>query len=201
MNNEPVLHELIHQIGNGDSLAIEALYDKMRRPLLRYLQNRFVPPLEDDDLEDIVQFTFIQIFLHASSYRGVHDEASARKWMFGIARNRAFRTVEVAGRTVSFTSLEKDLSDGDEDERRLFAAQLVSPENTEEQAFDELLIQEIRTYIETLPERERKIMINRMEKSTLAEIGRNVRLTKPRINQILNGILRDMRRHFGPDQF
>ena len=201
MNSEPGLHELIHQIGNGDPSAIEAIHDRIRRPLMRYLQNRYSPPLVHEDVEDVVQYTFIQILLYAWSYRGDYNEASAKKWIFDIARHRALRLIKITKITSSYVRLEDDSNDiSEEEENGMSGRQFVSAENTEEQALNEIFIQEVGIYAETLSDRERTIVSMRTKESTLEEIGETFRLSKPRISQILNGIVRTARRHFGLDE-
>jgi RNA polymerase sigma factor (sigma-70 family) len=202
MNNEPGLHELIHQIGDGDPSAIEAIHDRMRRPLQRYLQSRYSPPLEPEDVEDVVQYTFIQIFLYARTYRGAHNEASAKKWIHDIARHRAIRLMKVAKLTSTYISFENDDENDKNDGEKgiMLPAQFVSSESTEDQALNAILIQEVSLYASTLSDRERDIIAMRTRDLKLNEIGENFRLSKPRISQILNGIVRNARRRFGMDE-
>ena len=47
------LHDLLHRIGNGDSLALEDLESAIRQPLKGYLINQFSPKLSGDDIEDV----------------------------------------------------------------------------------------------------------------------------------------------------
>ena len=202
MNNDPGLHDLIHQIGNGDPSAIEALHDRMRRPLMRYLYNRYSPPLQQEDIEDVIQYTLIQVLLYACSYKGEHNEASARKWIFDIARNRALRLIKITKATSAHISLDDDQNDkNDEGTSNLSGIQFVASDNTEDQALDAIFIQEVSLYAGTLSERERSIIAMRVEELTIEEIGENFRLSKPRISQILHGIVRNARHRFGMDEF
>ncbi len=83
------LHDLLHRIGNGDPLALEELESAIRQPLIRYLVNQFSPKLSNYDIEDSIQFTLIQIWRYASDYRGLHNDASARRLIFKIAKHRS----------------------------------------------------------------------------------------------------------------
>lgn len=202
MNNEPDLHDIIHRIGNGDPSAIEAIYDRMRRPLMRYLCNRYSPPLVHEDIEDVIQYTFIQVLLYAQSYRGAHNEASAKKWVFDIARNRAMRLMKISKAASAHISLDDEQNEkDDEGTSNLSGIQFEASENTEDQALDAIFIQEVNLYASALSDRERAIIGMRIEELTLEEIGENFRLSKPRISQILHGIVRNARHRFGIDEY
>src|SRR5690242_14017319 len=93
-DNHKDLHDLLHRIADRDALALAELDLAIRQPLLRYLTNRFSPNLSNDDAEDVIQYTLIQIWRYAPTYRGRNSGSSARRWIFDIAKNRSLRVLK-----------------------------------------------------------------------------------------------------------
>ncbi len=200
MNNDPGLHDLIRQIGNGDPLALEALIAKISEPLRRSLSNRFIPPLTREDIEDVVQYTFIKVYFHARSYKGTFNNASARNWIFSIARHMAIRMGQLAKSHPVYLSLDEEWHKKEDGDEPSLGITPVSPDNTEEQAIDLILLEEFRKYFRTLPEREQEILRMKIDDFNLDQIGRRFQLSKARISQILTGIAREARDHLGLDE-
>jgi RNA polymerase sigma-70 factor (ECF subfamily) len=75
--------ELVERIANGDSGALDELYERCRRPLHGYLRL-----LTNDDglAEEILQDTLLAAWTGADRFSG---QSSARAWLYGIARRRA----------------------------------------------------------------------------------------------------------------
>jgi RNA polymerase sigma-70 factor (ECF subfamily) len=82
----PVVDEgtLLIRVGGGDRGAMAELIDRVQGPLWRVC---LAWAGDEGAAEDALQETFIAILRHASSFHG----ASARAWMFQIARNAARR--------------------------------------------------------------------------------------------------------------
>jgi len=79
--------ELVEAAQTGDPRAFEALMDRYKTRLLRYLS----PYLRDaGDTEDVVQETFIQAYLGLNGFRG---DSSFSTWLFRIGINIAKRSL------------------------------------------------------------------------------------------------------------
>ena len=78
-----VERELIASIAAGDNAALADLYARLAAPLSAYL----ALIVRDSHLrEEVVQDTFLAVWNGAERFRG---DASARSWVFSIARRRA----------------------------------------------------------------------------------------------------------------
>lgn len=66
----------------GDSAALGALYDRLTPHLWRFLSR--LAGGRSEELEDLVQATFMAVHRAASSFKGT---ASVRTWVFAIASN------------------------------------------------------------------------------------------------------------------
>ena len=98
MTDNHSLHELIKMIGNGDPIAFDTLYMMMRQPLCNKLLWKYGPSLTLEDAEDAVQNTFLKIRQYASSYRGIHTDASAHQWINQIIFSEALKMVKANNR-------------------------------------------------------------------------------------------------------
>jgi len=73
---------LLEKIRKGDSLAFELLIRRYEKPLYDFV----VRSLWDTDMaEDIVQETFVKVFLKSNQFKG---EAKFKTWLFQIAINQ-----------------------------------------------------------------------------------------------------------------
>ena len=156
------LHDLLHRIGNGDPLALEELDSAIRQPLMRYLVNQFSPKLSNDDIEDIIQFTLIQIWRYATDYRGLHNDASARRLIFKIAKHRSWRILKFQRN--GLVSLDDEgKSSGKSEHHSKTKRQYASSDNTEDLALKNLVWREVGSLIETLSDQEKAVFHLRME--------------------------------------
>lgn len=83
----PPIHadeQLIERIAIGDSDALGLLFDRHHRTLYGFL--RRVGGVDDADLDDLVQATFLEARRAAARFRGL---SSARTWLFAIGANLA----------------------------------------------------------------------------------------------------------------
>jgi RNA polymerase sigma factor (sigma-70 family) len=190
------LHDLLHRIGNGDPLALEELDSAIRQPLMRYLVNQFSPKLSNDDIEDIIQFTLIQIWRYAPDYRGLHNDASARRLIFKIAKHRSWRILKFQRN--GLVSLDDEgKSSGKSEHHSKTKRQYASSDNTEDLALKNLVWREVGSLIETLSDQEKAVFRLRMEQGfTMDEIGMKVKRSKPRVKQILDSILLKIRTYY-----
>lgn len=190
------LHDLLHRIGNGDPLALEELDSAIRQPLIRYLVNQFSPKLSNDDIEDIIQFTLIQIWRYASDYRGLHNDASARRLIFKIAKHRSWRILK--SQRSGLVSLDDEgKNKGKSEHHSKTKRQYASSDNTEDLALKNLIWREVGSLIETLSDQEKAVFHLRMEQGlTMDEIGMKVERSKPRVKQILDSIMLKIRAYY-----
>jgi RNA polymerase sigma factor (sigma-70 family) len=74
----------------GHDRAFEAIVERYRRPLQRYLRRLLSEPLA----EDVLQATFVRAWQALCSGTEVHD---LRPWLYRIAHNQAVNALRVAG--------------------------------------------------------------------------------------------------------
>jgi RNA polymerase sigma-70 factor (ECF subfamily) len=76
---------IMRRVAQGDRQALADLYVSHGPALFQYLQHLTA----DRDLaEELLQDTLVAVWKNAGSYRA---EGSARAWLFGIARRRAYK--------------------------------------------------------------------------------------------------------------
>ena len=66
----------------GDTAALGALFDRHHLAVYRFVARS--AGLRHDELDDIVQSTFMQVMTSAAKFRG---DSAVRTWLFGIATN------------------------------------------------------------------------------------------------------------------
>jgi RNA polymerase sigma-70 factor (ECF subfamily) len=77
--------EIIRRVARGDRQALTDLYVRHGQELFQYLQRL----TNDRDLaEELLQDTLVAAWKNAGTYRA---EGSARAWLFGIGRRRAYK--------------------------------------------------------------------------------------------------------------
>jgi RNA polymerase sigma factor (sigma-70 family) len=193
-------------IGNGDPTAHEALYERMRQPLCNKLMWNHRNSLTKEDAEDIVENTFMKIVQYASSYKGLHTEASARNWMYKIAFSEAIKVIKMNKR---LSNTIDDPGDGTQAERnsavpdgsrRTFGSIQEGRRTVEERAERSISMKEISSSFQRLTVEERNMLILRFEDElTFEEIGHEIGRTKPRAKQIIDGLVGKIRKAIGVD--
>lgn len=83
---------LVDQAARGEEAAQREIYRRYKPALVR-LAGGFMA-LDRDEVEDVVQETFIRAF---QSLPQLRDGASFQSWLFSIARNRARSRMEARG--------------------------------------------------------------------------------------------------------
>ncbi|MEJ7598978.1 MAG: RNA polymerase sigma factor [Kofleriaceae bacterium] len=73
---------LVSAVAQGDPAALGALFDRFQRDVHRFVA-RLVRD-NDNDLDDLVQTTFLQAYRSAPRFR---SESAVKTWLFGIAAN------------------------------------------------------------------------------------------------------------------
>lgn len=204
MTDKSSLHELLKRIGNGDSTAFDVLYERMRQPLCNKLTWTYRNSLTKEDAEDIVQNTFIIIAQHASSYQGLHTEASARNWMNKIAFNEALKVINMDKR---LTNTIDDDGDGyppprnptvPGGSRRAPGSIQEGRRSVEEYVERSISLQKIASSVRRLTVEEQNMFSLRFEEEhTFEEIGHEIGRTKPRAKQIVDGVVAKIRKALG----
>lgn len=198
MRYKPDLHDLLHRVGKGDSLALEELDSEIRQPLTNFLYKQFSTSLSEDDIEDIIQYTLIQIWRIAPDYLGSNGNASAKSMINQIARHRALRLLKSYKHEMfSLNDSDDDSESGGNNLGSHLKNHNTSRNVTEDQALKKIIWQEVNSLIESLPEHEKTIFRLRMEQGlTMDEIGARVERSKPRVKQILDSILSKIRTYY-----
>ncbi|VAW70700.1 hypothetical protein MNBD_GAMMA09-3252 [hydrothermal vent metagenome] len=81
-NDKPLDDEVLTRLAQqGETPALEALLKRYRTSVQRYLLSLINDP---DAVEDIIQDTFIKVYISIHQYR---REASFKSWLFVITRN------------------------------------------------------------------------------------------------------------------
>lgn len=117
----------------GEPAALGALYDRHHEAIYRFL-GRFLSGY-GDDVDDIVQATFLQAQRSAGKFQG---GAAARTWLIGIAANQARHHVRGEKRRTAAMST--------------YAEQASTREGTEHAAEQRLLLQRLQAALSTLPD-------------------------------------------------
>ncbi|HET8905971.1 MAG TPA: sigma-70 family RNA polymerase sigma factor [Ktedonobacterales bacterium] len=77
--------ELLARIAHGDRIALELLYARVRLSVFQYLMHLTSDPR---NAEELLQDTLVAVWKNAHAFAG---KSSVRAWIFGIARQRAFK--------------------------------------------------------------------------------------------------------------
>jgi RNA polymerase sigma factor (sigma-70 family) len=155
---------LVELAASGHDRAFEAIVERYRRPLLRYLRRL----LSDTLAEDVVQATFINAW---SSMRAGTEVRDLRPWLYRIAHNAAINALKKVGEAME----EVPESVGG------FAAEPA----TELERRDE--VQRALTHIAALPSRQRAALLaiavdGRAHSDVAAELG----LTDGAVRQLVH---------------
>ena len=84
--------ELIASLAGGDDTALRQLFDRHARWLATRLR-RVLPP---DDVEDVLQETFLAVWKNAGTYQ---QRGTPAAWLWAIARNQAALLLRKRGPT------------------------------------------------------------------------------------------------------
>lgn len=91
--------ELVRACAQGDQLALAELHRRFAAQLWRFLSRLLG---DAQEIEDLVQATFIDVWRGAGAFRG---ESAVKSWIFGIAHNKARRLIRGYGRRRAFLDL------------------------------------------------------------------------------------------------
>lgn len=206
MTENQSLHNLIRMMGNGDPTAFNVLYMKMRQPLYDKMWWKYRHSLTKEDVEDIVHNTFLKVQLYAARYNGLHNDASAKNWMYKIANSEALKIIQMNNR---LSNTLDDPGDGyfaehrpavPERNRHSSGSKQEGRHSVEEQVERTLSLKELNNHVRNLRPDEQRMLARRFEEQrTFEQIGDEIGRTKPRAKQIIDGLLGKIRTSMGLD--
>lgn len=173
--------ELLQLVKNGDPSALKMIYSRYIR-VLTALCGRYI--INDEDVKDVLQDSFVKIFGTISSFRYT-GKGSLRAWMSRIVVNKSIDFLKERGRII-FTSLDgvSDRSDDiDADTTDLPASVIYG--------FIRELPDGYRTIfnlyvIEEKSHREIALMLNIKDSTSASQLYRAKQLLAKRIKEYLN---------------
>jgi RNA polymerase sigma factor (sigma-70 family) len=154
---------LVDLVRAGSNPAFEAIVERYRRPLMRYV-SRLLPP---ERAEDVVQQAFVK------AYEAMHRdtaELNLRPWLYRIAHNGAINALR--DRALGHAQLDERM-DGVE-----------RPEQALERTMG---LRELVLAVQALPERQRSaILLRELEGRSYGEIAAELGVTDGAVRQLLN---------------
>jgi RNA polymerase sigma factor (sigma-70 family) len=154
---------LVDLVRAGSDPAFEAIVERYRRPLMRYVSRLLAP----ERAEDVVQQCFV------SAYEAMHRDAAElnlRPWLYRIAHNGALNALR--DRALGHAELDERI-DGVE-----------RPDQALERAIG---LRELVVAVQALPERQRSaILLRELEGRSYDEIALALGVTDGAVRQLLN---------------
>ena len=208
MTDNHSLHELIKMIGNGDPIAFDILYMMMRQPLCNKILWKYGPTLTMEDAEDAVQNTFLKIRQYASSYKGIHTDASAHQWINQIVFSEALKMVKANNRLSN--SLDDPHGNGNKSEYASAAPERShvngdlyreGKRSVEERVEMKITLEKIFSGIHQrfTAEEQNMLKMRFVLDYTFEQIGRVIGRTKVRAKQIIDALVERIRAFVGVD--
>ena len=154
---------LVDLVRAGSDPAFEAIVERYRRALMRYV-SRLLPP---ERAEDVVQQSFVK------AYEAMHRDAAElnlRPWLYRIAHNGALNALR-----------DRALRHAELDER-------IDGVERPDQAFERAAgLRELLVAVQALPERQRDaILLRELEGRSYEEIAAALGVTDGAVRQLLN---------------
>jgi RNA polymerase sigma factor (sigma-70 family) len=154
---------LVDLVRAGSDPAFEAIVERYRRALMRYV-SRLLPP---ERAEDVVQQSFVR------AYEAMHRneaELNLRPWLYRIAHNGALNALR-----------DRSLGHAELDER-------IDGVERPDQAFERTVgLRELVVAVQALPERQRSaILLRELEGRSYEEIAAALGVTDGAVRQLLN---------------
>lgn len=164
--------DLLKKIGKGDKESMTTFAEIYTPKLVEYIKSRFSSVLAKEDIQDIVQQTFLSVFMNADKFKS-DSEQSARNWVYAIAGNQALKWVEVMKRA-NVEGILQDKFDWKDIENKIAMPN-----------FD-------------FTQQEKEIMRLISEGYSLKEIADELGISPPRVAQRFSLILNKMRENLAP---
>ena len=207
MTQPLTLHDLIRMTGNGDQSAHKDLYLKMRQPVMKHVLSKYGDKLAEEDAEEIMHITFIKVTQYASRYNGAYEDASARNWIYKIARSEALKMIKAQEKVWNMLDDPRKFDSNSDNDRAFLERSLQLSDkhwegefSVEERVSRTTILEKILASIQRLSTAERNMLALRYEHEyTLEQIGHQIGRTKPRVKQIIDGLVDRIRKSAGVD--
>jgi RNA polymerase sigma factor (sigma-70 family) len=161
---------LVDLVRAGSDPAFEAIVERYRRALMRYV-SRLLPP---ERAEDVVQQAFVKAY---EAMRRDAAELNLKPWLYRIAHNGALNALR--DRALVHAELDERI-DGVE-----------RPEQALERTFG---LRELVVAVQALPERQRNaILLRELEGRSYEEIAAELGVTDGAVRQLLNRARKSLR--------
>ena len=200
MTESQSLHDLIRLVGSGDPSAYEILYNTMCEPLCNHVQMRYGSILGRQDAEDVIHNVFLKLPKEARSYKGKHNVASAKTWLYTIVRSEAMKMVNAKKRLpASLDEHTNDDHDGGSGAtfhkgKTLLRDRNWESENSVENRAERAGFWEQVFSLPQLSVEDRDLLSLRYTyQYTYEELGVHIERTKPRAKQRHDGIIAKIR--------
>jgi RNA polymerase sigma-70 factor, ECF subfamily len=132
---------LVHHIRKGNARAGEVLLERYGEPVMRYLRRIASPALA----EDLYQQTWLGVIEHLNTFKTATSPGGFKSWLFRIATNKVNDLWRSRGR-------EKAAKEGFARNIDQEVEEAGVPVDVSEQ------VEELRRYIERLPEKQRQVL-------------------------------------------
>ena len=185
------LHDLIFKMARGDTNAQAEFDSLVREPLTRSLTREFGTDFNEEDIQEIVSHSILNMFLHVGGYRGKNGDASAWTWAYQIARNQALKWTKTKTREIHFPDSNDGLSIDEEKLYRMVHQYNPTnmPSSVEDQVIERLFREKAKEILAKLSRRERIILHLHYDKEwTFKQIADYLKISPPRVTQILKNI-------------
>lgn len=143
MSERDIDRQLVERVRQGDKRAFDLLVEKYWRRLARLLSRMVRDP---DDIDDIVQETFIKAYRALPQFRG---DAAFYTWLYRIGVNTAKNHLSAKGKAMPTVS-EQALPDEEEGVEERLAVQDVS--TPESELLSKQVALAVNEAVEALPE-------------------------------------------------
>lgn len=168
---------LVERAKAGDSEAFGLLYDYYIDPIYRFI---YYKVFSREVAEDLTSDTFMKALSRLSSYNG--ERGRFNSWLYQIARNTVIDYVRTKKTQVSI----EDIFDIPHDER------------TAEQLDALAGLKKVEEYLQTLPARQREIIILRVwEEKSFQEIATILGGTESSVKMAFSRSIRELREQCG----
>lgn len=173
--------DLVKEIQQGDTEALEALWNDVKR-FARYIVRRYTPK-PSVDVDDLMQCAFLGVLAAALAHDGRYDFTSLMSWCIRRECRRALSLDR--RREPDLVSYDAPISDNPEDGTFIDAI----PDDNLREAILAVELQELRKAVQeavrALPDRQKAIIKQHyFEGRTLEDIAQSEGVTKERIRQI-----------------
>ncbi|BCX05287.1 MAG: putative RNA polymerase sigma factor [Candidatus Roseilinea sp.] len=176
---------LIKRVVNNDPSAVEQLFHDYEPAVSRYIVHT-VPDITEDDLQDVVQETFIGVLRSAKDYRG---ESSLSTWILRIAH---YKAVDALRRRQVMNRREETIENMSSDEVSFVGD---ASADVEEDVVNEQDIMLVRRALASLPDEQRRALTLRYVNGLrVDEVAATMQVTRRRAELLITQGRAELRR-------